>query len=207
MKKLLVATTNPGKLAEYRGLLQGAPLEIVDLRDTGVDLEVAETGATFEENALLKARAYASATKLLTLADDSGLCVDALNGAPGVFSARYAHGDRARIQKILVEMKQVPDERRSARFVCVIALAWPGGEAVTFEGTCEGRIAHRPSGSHGFGFDPIFLFPEQAQTMAELPLSLKNQISHRARAAIQAKAWLIGRLGDQPQSTQRTQRV
>ena len=181
MEKLLVATTNPGKLAEYRGLLQGAPMEIVGLRDAGVDLEVTETGATFEENALIKARAYASASRLLTLADDSGLCVDALNGAPGVFSARYAHGDRARIVRMLEEMKHVPDGLRSARFVCVIALAWPGGEAVTFEGRCDGRIAQRPSGSHGFGFDPIFLFPEQGQTMAELPLSLKNQISHRAR--------------------------
>ena len=196
MGKLLVATTNPGKLAEYRALLQGAPLEVVGLRDAGVDLEVTETGATFEENALIKARAYASASTLLTLADDSGLCVDALDGAPGVLSARYAHGDQARIVKLLEEMKRMPDRLRSARFVCVIALAWPGGEAVTFEGRCEGRIAHRPSGSHGFGFDPIFLFPEQGQTMAELPLSLKNQISHRARAAAQAKAWLIERLKD-----------
>src|SRR3990172_7725250 len=165
MEKLLVATTNPGKLAEYQALLHDVPLAILGLRQAGIDLEVAESGATFEENALIKARAYATASGWLTLADDSGLCVDALNGRPGVFSARYAQGDRARIGRMLGEMRDVPDDRRSARFVCVIALAWPDREAITFEGRCEGRIAHQPSGSNGFGFDPIFYLPEHGQTM------------------------------------------
>ena len=191
MENLLVATTNPGKLAEYQALLQDVPLAILGLRQAGIGLEVAETGATFEENALIKARAYAAVSGWLTLADDSGLCVDALHGAPGVLSARYAQDDRARVERLAEEMRDVPDDRRSARFVCVIALAWPGGEAVTFEGRCEGCIAHRPSGSNGFGFDPIFYLPEHGQTMAGLPGSVKNQISHRARAAAQARAWLI----------------
>jgi XTP/dITP diphosphohydrolase len=196
--KLLVATTNAGKAGEYRLLFQGIGADVVGLRDLPLDLDVSESGATFEENARLKARAYAQATNLWTLADDSGLCVDALDGAPGVFSARYGPTDQARIERLLGEMQPVPEEKRTARFVCVIALAEPGGSTHAFEGVCEGRIARQPSGSHGFGFDPVFYLPDFGLTMAELPIEVKNQISHRARAAAQALAWLIDRLASQP---------
>ncbi|HLF26242.1 MAG TPA: XTP/dITP diphosphatase [Anaerolineae bacterium] len=192
--KLLIATTNPGKIAEYQALFADLNLNVVGLRDQAIDFEVEETGTTFEENARLKARAYAEASGILTLADDSGLCVDALGGAPGVFSARYAEGDRARIERLLTELRDIPDDQRAARFVCVIALAEPGGETTTFEGTCEGRIAWQPRGTHGFGFDPVFLFPDHGQTMAELPMSIKNQISHRARATAKARRWLLAYL-------------
>lgn len=194
--RLLVATTNPGKVVEYRALLSDVPLDIVGLREAGISADVEETGATFEENALIKARAYASLSGMLTLADDSGLCVDALGEAPGVRSARYAYGDRARIERLLAEMQAVPDDRRSARFVCVIAMALPDGEAHTFEGVCKGAIAREPSGANGFGFDPIFFVADCGQTMASLPLSVKNRVSHRACAAAKAKAWLEDLLMD-----------
>ena len=196
--RLLIATTNAGKINEYRLLLEGIGADVVGLRDLRLDLDVAETGATFEENARLKARAYAEATGLWTLADDSGLCVDVLNGAPGVFSARYGPTDQTRVERLLNEMRSVPEEKRTARFVCAIVLAEPAGSTRAFEGVCEGRIARQPSGSNGFGFDPVFYLPDLAQTMAELPIAVKNQISHRARAAAQARAWLIDRLAGQP---------
>jgi XTP/dITP diphosphohydrolase len=194
MSTILVATTNPGKVAEYRAILSDSGNQLLGLHEVGVDFEVYESGQTFEENARLKARAYADVSGLLTLADDSGLCVDALGGAPGIFSARYGPDPASRIERLLAEMAEVPDDRRTARFVCIIALAEPGGETHTFEGVCEGRIARRPKGTRGFGYDPIFYLPEYDQTMAELPLSLKNEISHRARAAARLKAWLEGRL-------------
>jgi XTP/dITP diphosphohydrolase len=190
MSRILVATTNPGKIAEYQAILSEPGIQLLGLREVGVAFEVDEPGRTFEENARLKARVYADASGLLTLADDSGLCVDALGGAPGIFSARYGPDPASRIERLLLEMADVPDERRTARFVCVIALAEPGGGTHAFEGVCEGRIARRPEGTRGFGYDPIFYLPEYDQTMAELPLSLKNEISHRARAAARLKAWL-----------------
>ena len=189
--KLLVATTNPGKIAEYQALLTGLAVEMVGLLDLAIDLEVEENRSTFEENARLKARSYADASGLVTLADDSGLCVDALDGAPGIYSARYAPDAAARIERLLDALRHVPDERRTARFVCVIALAEPGGEIFTFEGVCEGRIARQARGDNGFGYDPIFYVPEHSRTMAELPVSVKNQISHRARAAAKLQAWLL----------------
>ena len=190
MSRVLVATTNPGKVVEYQAILSDAGIQLLGLQEAGVDFEVGESGQTFEENARLKARVYADASGLLTLADDSGLCVDALGGGPGIFSARYGPDPVSRIERLLAEMAEVPDERRTARFVCIIALAEPGGVTHTFEGVCEGRIARQPSGTHGFGYDPVFYLPEYDQTMAELPLSLKNEISHRARAAARLKAWL-----------------
>jgi len=190
MSSILVATTNPGKVAEYQAILSDTGIRLLGLPEVGVEFEVDESGLTFEENARLKARAYAEASGWLTLADDSGLCVDALGGAPGIFSARYGPDPSSRIERLLAEMAEVPDERRTARFVCVIALAAPGGETQAFEGVCEGHIARRPRGTHGFGYDPVFYLPEYDQTMAELPLSLKNEISHRARAAAHLKAWL-----------------
>lgn len=195
--KLLVASTNTGKIAEYRDLLAGLPQTVVGLRDVGVDWDVPETGSTFEENALLKARVYAQASNMLTLADDSGLCVDALGGAPGVYSARYAPGgDQARIDKLLDALRDVPTERRTAKFVCVIALALPDGSTWTFEGECAGRIAFGSSGANGFGYDPIFFMPEHGGTMADLPEEFKNTISHRARAVAKAKEWLKNYAGE-----------
>ncbi len=186
MTVLLVATHNPGKVREYARLLRDLPVRLTFLDEVGITEAVPETGATFEENAVLKARAYARRTGLLTLADDSGLEVDALGGAPGVHSARYAGPnatDMDRIRKLLDALAGVPLERRTARFRCVIAVATPEGEVITAEGTVEGYIAEAPRGSHGFGYDPIFYLPERDRTMAELPPEEKNRLSHRARAA------------------------
>ena len=186
MVKLLVATNNPGKVREYEELLAGLPLEVTFPAREGITLQVDESGATFEENARLKALAYARASGLLTLADDSGLEVDALGGAPGVRSARYAGSgasDADRYQKLLDAMAGVPDDQRTARFRCVVALAWPGGAVRTAEGRCEGRIGWAPRGEHGFGYDPVFVVDGfGGQTMAELVSEVKNRISHRARA-------------------------
>jgi XTP/dITP diphosphohydrolase len=182
--RLLVATRNPGKLREYDKLLKGCGYNLVGLEDyPGLDVE--ETGATFEENARLKAVTCAHTTGLLALADDSGLEVDALGGAPGVYSARYAGpgaSDADRLHKLLAALRNVPPGQRAARFRCVIALAWPDGRYETFAGVCEGEIAFEPKGHNGFGYDPIFYMPEHGKTMAELPEEFKNQISHRARA-------------------------
>jgi XTP/dITP diphosphohydrolase len=181
--RLLIATTNPGKVGEYQHLLDGLAYELVSLSEVGITQEVAETGSTYEENALLKAREYAALSGLLTLADDSGLEVEALGGRPGVHSARYAPDNPARIRQLLSEMQSIPAGQRRARFQCAIALAWPDGRAEITTGTCEGLIATEARGTHGFGFDPVFYVPESSLTMAELPESAKNLISHRARAA------------------------
>lgn len=191
--RLLIATTNPGKVREYQQLLSGLNCELVGLADVGITLDVAETGATYEDNALLKAREYAALSGLLTLADDSGLEVDALAGRPGVQSARYAPDSPARIQRLLAELQHVPTEQRNARFQCVIALAWPDGKSEVTSGTCEGRITTAARGTNGFGFDPVFHVPERGVTMAELPEDVKNQISHRARAAQKMRP-LLGRI-------------
>jgi len=195
--KLLVATGNAGKKREFVELLAALPLEIVSLRDVGITNDVPETGATFSENALLKARAYAAVSGLLTLADDSGLEVDALGGAPGVLSARYGGpglDDRGRYELLLHNLVAVPDARRTARFCCVIALVSPSGREALAEGVCEGRITHAPRGVHGFGYDPVFWVDGEGSTMAELTPARKNAISHRALAARQAlpilRAWL-----------------
>jgi XTP/dITP diphosphohydrolase len=184
--RLLIATNNPGKVREYDDLLQGLGLELCGLADMGIDRQVDETGHTFDENARLKAQAYSQASQLLTLADDSGLKVTVLGGAPGVHSARYAGpgaSDADRIRKLLAALDGVPWDDRAARFRCVIALAWPDGRLETFEGQCAGVIALAPKGTNGFGFDPVFYLPEFNCTMAELPMDVKNRISHRARAA------------------------
>jgi XTP/dITP diphosphohydrolase len=181
--RLLIATTNPGKVGEYQHLLDGLAYELISLSQVGITRDVAETGATYEENALLKAREYAALSGLLTLADDSGLEVDALSGRPGVHSARYAPDSPARIRQLLAEMQNVPAGRRGARFQCAIAVAWPDGRAEITTGACAGQIATAARGANGFGFDPVFYVPEAGLTMAELPENAKNLISHRARAA------------------------
>jgi XTP/dITP diphosphohydrolase len=190
MAKLLVATNNSGKLVEYRELLGELCVELVYLPDVGLGDAVEETGTTFEENAVLKAQTYAAASGLLTLADDSGLEVEALGGEPGVRSARYAGHDAtdaARYRLLLARLADVPWERRGARFRCVVAIATPDGAVVTVEGECQGIIGFEPRGMHGFGYDPVFYLPEFHQTMAELPPHVKNQISHRARATFRAR--------------------
>lgn len=195
MPKLVIATNNPGKLREFRQLFSDSSFELVTPRDVGVEWTVEETGRTFEENARLKAVDAARRTGLLALADDSGLEVDYLDGRPGVFSARYAGGDRTdpalsdedRCRIVLDEMKGVPDTQRSARFRAVIAIATPEGVVQTVEGVFEGRIAHEPRGEHGFGYDPIFFVPERGMTSAELPSQEKNAMSHRGAAARKAR--------------------
>jgi XTP/dITP diphosphohydrolase len=187
LTKLLIATNNQGKVREYKALLQDLPgVKITFPAQEGLVLEVQETGETFEENARLKAQAYARISGLPTLADDSGLEVDALAGAPGVRSARYAGpktSDRDRYRKLLAELADVPPTLRSARFRCVVALAIPQDAMYIAEGTCEGQIGLVPRGAFGFGYDPIFVVEGQdGRTMAELPPQVKNQISHRARA-------------------------
>jgi XTP/dITP diphosphohydrolase len=196
--RLLVATNNPGKVKEYQDLLAGLDVELCRLADLGITDEVDETGQTFGENARLKAAAYGQASGLLTLADDSGLEVEALGGAPGVYSARYAGKgttDADRYRKLLAALDRVPWEKRAARFRCVIALAWPDGHIETFDGHCDGVIAFEPQGMNGFGFDPVFYMPEHGRTMAELPDEVKNQVSHRARAAALARERLKLDLG------------
>jgi XTP/dITP diphosphohydrolase len=160
-------------------------------------IEVDETGGSFAENARLKAVAYARASGLPTLADDSGLEVDALGGEPGIHSARYAGSgasDEKRYRLLLEKLQGVPWEKRTARFRCVIAVVTPEGQIHTAEGACEGIIAFVPKGEHGFGYDPVFYFPEYGMTMAELPLEIKNQVSHRARAMQGAREILEERL-------------
>lgn len=184
--KLLVATGNPGKLREYRDLFADLDVEWVSLHDVGLgDMDVAETGVTFEENAFLKADTYCRASGLITLADDSGLVVDALNGEPGVYSARYgrpaAKTDQDRCQYLLDKLKAVPDAQRTARFVCVVAVTTPDGTRISAEGTFEGTIAHAPRGENGFGYDPLFITAD-GRTSAELPPAEKHAISHRGNA-------------------------
>ena len=186
MTKLLVATHNQGKVTEFAEMLQDLAIEWLSLDDVGVVQDVAETGSTFRENSVLKARAYAAETGLLTLADDSGLEVDALDGAPGVYTARYGgEGLTAvqRYQKLINDIKTVPEPRRTARFRCVIVLAAPDGTILgESEGVCEGRIALEPVGDNGFGYDPVFYLPQFNKTMAQLPAAQKHQISHRGQA-------------------------
>jgi XTP/dITP diphosphohydrolase len=183
--RLLVATGNRGKAAEAAAILgeaAGARLEVLTLADFPGLPSPAETGATFLENARIKARAGAAGSGLPTIGEDSGLVVDALGGAPGVLSARYAEGgDRDRWEKLLRELAGVPERRRTARFVCAAALALPDGREEATEGTCEGAIATAPRGEGGFGYDPVFLLPD-GRTMAELGPGEKNAISHRGRA-------------------------
>jgi XTP/dITP diphosphohydrolase len=186
MPKLLIATTNRGKVAEYRYLFQGLLFELVTPADEGINARVEEGHNSMAENAQQKAEFYARSSGLITVADDSGLEVDALGGEPGIHSARYAGEgatDRDRIVYLLDKLKEIPWEERTARFRCVIAVATPGGMLETCEGECEGLIAFEAKGENGFGYDPIFYLPEFDKTMAELPLEIKNQISHRARAA------------------------
>lgn len=192
--KLLLATRNRAKVREYSKLLRGIPYTIVSLQDVGVEQEVEEAGDSFEENAILKAKTYAKLSGLITMADDSGLEVDALDGAPGILSARYA-GDGAtdgeRIEYLLSNMVNILWEKRSARFRCAIAIASSEGEVRICKGTCPGIITFEPRGENGFGYDPVFYLPDRDRTMAELSMEEKNEISHRGRAAAEARRLLM----------------
>jgi len=198
-QKLVIATHNQGKLREYQTLLADLPLTVTSLALEGVTLDVEETGVTFAENAVLKATAYAHLTGCMTWADDSGLEVDALAGQPGVYSARYGGAgltDQQRYAKVLTELVDLP-KPWTARFRCVVALALPDGSLITVTDCVEGVITDQPRGDHGFGYDPIFFLPDLQRTMAELPPTQKNQISHRGKAAAQARARLLQLLNSQ----------
>ena len=194
-KSLLVATHNAGKLEELRTLLVDLPLKLQSLTDWPEVVEVEETGRSFAENAQLKAATYARETGQWTLSDDSGLEVEALDGAPGIFSARYGGEgatDAERIERLLAELGRTGDRERRARFVCVIAVSTPEGEIVNLsEGVCRGRIAHAPRGTQGFGYDPVFIPEDFEQTFGELPAEIKHTISHRARALHAARSFLV----------------
>ncbi|MFO7632813.1 MAG: XTP/dITP diphosphatase [Caldilinea sp.] len=195
---LLVATHNIGKVREYAQLLADLPVTVTWLDDVGITEAVDEVGATFAENALLKARHYAEQAQMLTWADDSGLEVDALGGRPGVYSARYGGeglSDSRRYETLLRELDGVPDGQRTARFRCVVAIAQPDGQAWTAEGAVEGTILYAPRGSSGFGYDPVFFVAAYDASMAELSAEVKNQISHRAIASINARQ-ILARLLD-----------
>ena len=192
--RLVVATKNPGKVRELRALLGDLPLELLPAEEMP---EVEETGVTFGENALLKARAAAEWSGEWALADDSGLEVDALDGAPGVYSNRFAGEnttEAARTCRLLELLRDVPPESRTARYRAAVAIAAPDGRVWVTEGACEGLIVDEPRGVHGFGYDPHFYVPEHGQTMAELDPDLKNRISHRARALAAARE-ILDRLG------------
>jgi XTP/dITP diphosphohydrolase len=189
--RLLLATTNEGKIIELRRILGEQGIDLVGL-DSSASTEEIETGETFAENALLKARHYYQVSRLPTIADDSGLEVEALGGAPGVRSARYAGptaSDAERIIKLLDELKDVPPESRAARFVCAAAVVWDGGERV-FEDEARGIVLDKPRGSNGFGYDPIFYYEPLGKTFAELTGSEKAEVSHRGRAFGQLARWL-----------------
>lgn len=180
--KIIAATKNKNKLREFGEILKG--FEIVSQEEAGVDIDVEETGTTFEENSMLKAKAIFEATGIAAIADDSGLCVDALGGEPGVYSARYGgegYDDSGRVQLLLKNMQDIPDEKRTARFVCAITLVGKEG-VITARGECEGRISHKPEGENGFGYDPVFYAPQFGKTMAEITPEQKNSISHRGKA-------------------------
>ena len=197
--KLLLATNNPGKIRELDSLLQGTPFVVATPESEGIDLEVEETGTTFEENARLKAEAFARASGLCAMADDSGLEVDALGGEPGVYSARYAGPDATdeeRVRYLLGKLGDIEWEKRGARFRSVVALAHPDGEVRLFEGACEGIVAFEPRGDKGFGYDPIFYIPNLGKHMAELDMDQKNGVSHRGMAARKAIEYLKAAAGD-----------
>lgn len=187
MPEIIIATKNKNKTKELKELLSNTNFVLKDLTEIPSINEVIETGKTFTENAVLKAKSYALQTKKWSLADDSGLEVKALNGAPGVFSARYAGKtatDKENVEKLLRELKGVVDKQRQAKFVCAVAISDEKGEVkFTAEGVCEGKIAVKPSGTSGFGYDPIFIPDDFEQTFGELSAEIKQKISHRARAA------------------------
>lgn len=185
MSRIVFATGNAGKMREVRMILEDLGLEVVSMKEAGITIDIEEDGATYEENALIKARAVAACTEDIVLADDSGLEIDRLNGEPGVFSARYLGEDTSYSIKnanLIGRLEGVPEEERTARFVCAIAAVLPGGQELTTRAAIEGRIGYEEKGLNGFGYDPIFYVPEYGKSTAELSEEEKNAISHRGRA-------------------------
>ena len=181
--RFVLATHNPGKLREMGEILKDFGIEVVSPKDLGITVDVEETGSTFAENAMLKAKAICKAADLPAIADDSGLCVDALNGAPGVYSARYGGeglDDRGRYMLLLSSLRGAPT--RAAHFACAVACAFPNGDTLTAEGRCDGSIAYAPLGEGGFGYDPVFLLPGTGKTFGQLSQEEKSAVSHRGRA-------------------------
>ncbi|MFD1735986.1 XTP/dITP diphosphatase [Bacillus salitolerans] len=185
MKKVIVATKNRGKVQDFKQLFQRKGYEVISLLEIPSSPDIDETGTTFVQNAILKAEGISDILQTMVIADDSGLSIDALGGKPGIFSARYAgdhKNDEDNLNKVLKELHGVKEEDRTARFHCALALAVPGRDTITVEGTCEGFITEEPIGDNGFGYDPIFFVREKNKTMAQLTKEEKNEISHRANA-------------------------
>lgn len=194
--KIVMATGNQNKVREIREMLEGTDLEIVSMKEAGIDVEIVEDGTTFAENAVIKAETVCRAAGVPAIADDSGLVVDYLDGAPGIYSARFMGEDTSYDIKnaaIIEKLEGVPDEKRSARFVCDIALAFPDEETRVFEGVFEGSVAYKVAGENGFGYDPLFFVPECGCTSAELSPEVKNSMSHRGKALEQAVQYLKSR--------------
>ena len=184
--KVVLASKNPHKLVEIRQITNKFGFDLVLQSELGIDLDVEETGTTFEENSLIKAKAVMEATGLPAIADDSGICVDALNGEPGVYSARYGFDDTlddwGRLELLLKNTEHVPDGQRQAQFVCVITMVTPEGQTIQARGEIHGELLRAPVGENGFGYDPIFYYPPAGMSTAEMPSEEKNKVSHRANA-------------------------
>ena len=194
--KIIFATGNEGKMKEIREILADPHVEILSMKEAGITAEIEENGTSFEENAVIKAKAVMELCHEIVLADDSGLEIDYLNKEPGIYSARYMGEDtsyRIKNQNLIDRLEGVPDEERTARFVCVIAAAFPDGEVLTARGTIEGRIGYEEKGENGFGYDPIFYVPEYGCSTAQLSPEVKNQISHRGKALREMKRKLQAR--------------
>lgn len=184
-KRIIFATGNQGKMKEIKMILADVDVEVLSLKEAGIEADIVEDGATFEENAVIKAKTIMEMTGDIVLADDSGLEIDYLNKEPGIYSARYMGEDTSydiKNNNLIGRLNGVPDEKRTARFVCVIAAAFPNGDILTTEGTIEGMIGYEIKGSNGFGYDPIFYLPQYQCTTAELDMELKNELSHRGKA-------------------------
>ena len=192
-EKIVFATGNAGKMREIRMILADADVEVLSMKDAGIDPDIVENGSTFAENALIKARACAKLTGMMALADDSGLVVDYLNGEPGIYSARYMGENTSyhiKNHNLIERLDGVPDEKRTARFVCAIAAVLPDGAELVTEGTMEGRIGYEEKGENGFGFDPVFYVPEYGLTSAQMDAEQKNAASHRGKALRKMKQTL-----------------
>lgn len=197
VKRILFATGNQGKMKEVREILADLGVEVISMREAGVSAEIVEDGETFEENAVIKARTIMELTGEVTLADDSGLEIDALGGEPGVYSARYMGEDTSyhiKNNDLIRRLSQVPRQQRTARFVCSIAAAFPDGEIITTDGVIEGLIGYEEAGENGFGYDPIFVVPQLGCTTAQLSDEQKNEISHRGKALRKMKEELRKRM-------------
>lgn len=193
MRRLIFATGNEHKMVEIREILGELPVEILSMKDVGIKADIVENGSTFEENALIKAKEVCKLAGEMVLADDSGLEIDYLNGEPGIYSARYMGEDtsyRIKNQNLIDRLEGVPEEKRTARFVCAIAAAFPDGRSFVVRGTIEGIIGYEERGTNGFGYDPIFYLPERGVSTAEIPPEEKNSISHRGNAMRKMKELL-----------------